>query len=88
LEEGEQYEEIASCRWSLFILSARWGDEEKAKREGSAWLRQMAKMGDVVADQFRAQVKRPRSALDWGMYDDDGSGVSHTVPLPHAQLTK
>ena len=88
LEEGKQYEEIASCRWSLFILSARWGDEEKAKREGSAWLRQMAKMGDVVADQFRAQVKRPRSALDWGMYDDDGSGVSHTVLLPHAQLTK
>jgi hypothetical protein len=77
LEEGKQFEEIGNCRWSLFILSARWGDEEKAKREGSAWLRQTAKMGDVVADQVRAQVKRPRTALDWGMYDDDGSGVSY-----------
>jgi hypothetical protein len=77
LEEGKQFEEIGNCRWSLFILSARWGDEEKAKREGSAWLKQMAKMGDVVTDQVRAQVKRPRTALDWGMYDDDGSGVSY-----------
>jgi hypothetical protein len=75
LEEGQQYEEIANCRWSLFILSARWGDEEKAKREGSAWLKEMSKMGDLPGDQCKAQVKRPRSTPDWGMYDDDRSGV-------------
>jgi hypothetical protein len=88
LEEGKQFAEIGDCRWSLFILSARWGDEEKAKREGSAWLKQMVKMGDVVADQSRAQVKRPRTALDWGMYDDDGSGVSYTDPFTRTQLTE
>jgi len=78
---GNQYEEIANCRWSLFMLSARWGDEEKAKREGSAWLREVNKMGDEPGEDNVAQVKRPRISVNWGIYDDDRSGVSCYLDL-------
>lgn len=86
LEEGGQDGEIADCRWSLFLLSVRWGDEEKARKEGSAWLRQVLKMGDDPGDQYRGWVKRPRTAIEWGMWDDDRSGVC--FPLSILELRK
>jgi hypothetical protein len=76
LEKGGQEGEVGDCRWSLFLLSVRWGDEDKARREGSAWLRQVMKMGDDPGDQYRGLVRKPRTAIDWGMWDDDRSGVS------------
>jgi hypothetical protein len=76
LEKGGQEGEVGDCRWSLFLLSVRWGDEDKARKEGSAWLRQLMKMGEDPGDQYRGLVRKPRTAIDWGMWDDDRSGVS------------